>query len=437
MKALVLGFLLVFLLVLPSACGRQLAPPAAPASTAGPDPALFETYRQKALDHEKQGALPEALLAWRVAALLDPGNTMAPRVIATLERGIKKAAQVHFERAQAHYRAGRHEAAAREFLITLRLAPDHHRAAYYLRSVQRRAPGDYTVRPGDSFSRIALSAYGDANLGNLIAYYNDLDPRKPLHIGKTLQLPALERTGTPPRNDQRTLLEEAAQALTQRRYRDVIDIAARIEPGTDYHGQAVRMADDAHYRWGSELCAQSQYLAALEQFKQLGEGYEGRSEAIAMARKQLQREDTAARLAAADAFMKQKAHARAVNALEEILAREPGHAEAGVMLQSARYALGRSLLDAQREPEALKVFSALDPDYQDTAQWAALARARLTARAETLYRKGVKHFLVEELESAVACWEQTLALNPEHPKARQDIENALRLLDRWRGLKKE
>jgi predicted TPR repeat methyltransferase len=61
----------------------------------------------------------------------------------------------------------------------------------------------------------------------------------------------------------------------------------------------------------------------------------------------------------------------------------------------------------------------------------------LAARAESHYRSGVKHFLNEELEKAVAEWEKTLALNPEHRKARQDMENAQRLLDKLRGLEKK
>jgi tetratricopeptide (TPR) repeat protein len=300
--------------------------------------------------------------------------------------------------------------------------------------VHHRPSTVYTVRSGDSFTRVAYNFYGDANLGYVIAYYNDLDPRKPLLTGKTLRLPVIERTTPHPRNDQRDLLESAAQALAKRQYETVVDLFARLTPGTSYYAQAVRLADEARYRWGLQLYEQRQYLSALEQLKQVSEGFKGRTEAIARARKQLQNEDTAAKLKVAQAFMHQKAHERAINVLEEILSIEADHAEAGGMLQSARYAFSRSLLDAHRESEALQVLSTLDPDYQDAAQWAAQARGRLSARAETLYRKGVKYFLAEELELAVESWEQALELNPDHPKARQDIENALRLLDRWRGL---
>ncbi|MEJ2039813.1 MAG: tetratricopeptide repeat protein, partial [Desulfosarcinaceae bacterium] len=63
-------------------------------------------------------------------------------------------------------------------------------------------------------------------------------------------------------------------------------------------------------------------------------------------------------------------------------------------------------------------------------------RGKINARAEMLYRRGVKHFLNEELELAIKDWKETLKLNPNHPKAAQDIENAERLLQKWRGLEK-
>ncbi|MBT8339758.1 MAG: tetratricopeptide repeat protein, partial [Desulfatitalea sp.] len=94
------------------------------------------------------------------------------------------------------------------------------------------------------------------------------------------------------------------------------------------------------------------------------------------------------------------------------------------------------LLDQGNAAKAIDALKPLDENYQDTAQLMAQARAQLNARAETFYRQGVKHFLNEELEQAIDSWEKALAINPEHPKAKLDMDNALRLLDRWRGLEK-
>jgi hypothetical protein len=42
---------------------------------------------------------------------------------------------------------------------------------------------------------------------------------------------------------------------------------------------------------------------------------------------------------------------------------------------------------------------------------------------------------VDQLEKAIREWEETLALNPNHPKARKDIENAQNLLKKLQELK--
>jgi tetratricopeptide (TPR) repeat protein len=151
----------------------------------------------------------------------------------------------------------------------------------------------------------------------------------------------------------------------------------------------------------------------------------------------MQREATSEKLKSAEAFMSRRDYDNALKTVAEILAREPDHAEAQVLRDAARYGNGRRFLDKNQDTEALREFGALKPTYQDTAQLMALARGRLAARAESHYRSGVKHFLNEELEKAVAEWEKTLALNPEHRKARQDMENAQRLLDKLRGLEKK
>jgi tetratricopeptide (TPR) repeat protein len=49
-------------------------------------------------------------------------------------------------------------------------------------------------------------------------------------------------------------------------------------------------------------------------------------------------------------------------------------------------------------------------------------------QAEIHYAKGVGHFLAEELDQAIVEWEETLRLNPEHSKAKRDLEKARRLL---------
>ncbi len=52
--------------------------------------------------------------------------------------------------------------------------------------------------------------------------------------------------------------------------------------------------------------------------------------------------------------------------------------------------------------------------------------------AEAHYLQGVKYFLNQELSSAIIEWEKTLVLNPDHKKAKENIINARRLLEKYK-----
>ncbi len=55
--------------------------------------------------------------------------------------------------------------------------------------------------------------------------------------------------------------------------------------------------------------------------------------------------------------------------------------------------------------------------------------------ANSHYIKGVKYFTDEELDKAIKEWEETLDLDPNHPKAKKDIENARSLLQRLKEIR--
>lgn len=68
------------------------------------------------------------------------------------------------------------------------------------------------------------------------------------------------------------------------------------------------------------------------------------------------------------------------------------------------------------------------PDKPSPPQRQKKTETQLRDQAEVHYIKGVNYFLAEELEKAIREWEETLRLNPDHPKVRRDLEKARRLL---------
>jgi len=55
--------------------------------------------------------------------------------------------------------------------------------------------------------------------------------------------------------------------------------------------------------------------------------------------------------------------------------------------------------------------------------------------AEVYYNTGVKYYVNDKIEQAIREWNETLALNPKHPRVSKDIENAQNLLKKLQKLK--
>jgi tetratricopeptide (TPR) repeat protein len=400
-----------------------------------PIPVSKETYRQKAIAFEKQGELRQALFAWRVVAGLDPENESIAEIIQTLERGIANAANTHYQRGVEYYQEGDYDSARQAFLKVIRLSPEHQPALRYLKTrLHTTQHATYRVRRGDSFTKIASDVYKDVSKAYLIAYFNDLDPNRPLLIDTLLVLPELNPGQLLPRRDILAMLDQAQKALARNQHAEVLSITERINAQSPGDVQARRLADTAHFQLAMALMEQKDYPAALERLKQVSPAHAGRNQAIARVRREFQRQAKEEQLRLAQDRLDKRAFAQAIQISEEILALDPSNRTARGIFDAAHYALGKQHLDQGREDLAIDALRVLDKNYQDSAQLLTQAHARLNARAETLYREGVMHFLNEELELAVEAWEKSLALNPDHPKARQDIENARRLLDKWRGL---
>jgi tetratricopeptide (TPR) repeat protein len=111
---------------------------------------------------------------------------------------------------------------------------------------------------------------------------------------------------------------------------------------------------------------------------------------------------------------------------------DPLSHESNELRNASYYQLGKQLSQERKYEEALQAFQRVDPDYKDVGLQGAYNRKQL---AEVHYIEGVKFFIAEEVEKAIKEWENTLALNPDHPKAPKDIENGRNLLKKLENIK--
>lgn len=256
-----------------------------------------EVYRQRALDHERRGELLEARLAWHVVARLDPENPSVSDIIKTLNRGIANAVKKHYQDAIVSFNKGDFATAQRKLLIVQRFSPGHRGAREYLkRCLYHKEPDQYKVQRGDSYIRIATRKYNDPTKAYIIAYYNDLDPRKPLLAGKVIRLPALEAKYMVPRADINAMISRAQKALDKKAYDKTIALSADIIEEEPKNQQARRLADQAHFDKGVSMIARQDYLAAIGELKQVSPKFKGRNQAIKNARKYIQQQAVAEKL---------------------------------------------------------------------------------------------------------------------------------------------
>lgn len=117
---------------------------------------------------------------------------------------------------------------------------------------------------------------------------------------------------------------------------------------------------------------------------------------------------------------------------EKAMEYDPANRESLELMNASYYQLGIQLGQEKKYNEALKAFQRVDPGYKDVSIQLAHNRKQL---AEAHYIKGVEFFIEEEIESAIQEWEATLSLEPKHPQAKKDIENARNLLQKLEKIK--
>jgi len=83
--------------------------------------------------------------------------------------------------------------------------------------------------------------------------------------------------------------------------------------------------------------------------------------------------------------------------------------------------------------EARTCFAAILKEDAGNAEASSFLK-RMVSEAETHYRNGVKYFINEKMDQAIAEWQETLALNPEHPDAKRDMEKARDLLKKLKQI---
>ena len=154
-----------------------------------------EAVLQEGREFENKGDLVAALEQYKIAMTINPSNPVAMEGRDRLETAVRNSAEEHFKTGQKFHKEGKYGRARHEFLIALRLWPDHPEVKKMLFSRKRVQIKRYivhTIQPGQSLSHVAKIYYGDFHKFPLIAKYNDLIDATRVEVGQKIKVPEIE-----------------------------------------------------------------------------------------------------------------------------------------------------------------------------------------------------------------------------------------------------
>jgi len=365
----------------PPAAPAVSSAPATPAPSPPPPPPdprelLAAGHREEARALERNGDLRRALDEWKIALTINPDDVAARESQKALEGRIERTVAEKIEAGRAALARGVQAEARRQLLAALALDPANRTAFGLLQTEAREVEFlTYTVRQGDTLQSLAQRYYGDRSRSEVIWETNQLPPNPRLTAGMLLKIP--EIPGVP------FIHPEARRPAAAPPTAAPTPGAAKTEPPKDEPPEVNPL--------------------------------------LVEAREALERND----------------YADAISDVDKLLAGSPGNRDAIAIKKQALYQQGKAQF-AERKYDAsyraLAQLAKLQPDYEDSP---ALLRQARTRVVEQHYTQGVKLYREEKLAEAVSEWQTVLELDPQHPNARRNIDQAERLLKALEERKKK
>jgi tetratricopeptide (TPR) repeat protein len=385
-------------------------------------------YLEKASTYEKNDELQTALFYLQIAGTLNPDSTKIHENIASLKSAINHKAGQHFTAGVEFFKKRKIKDARKQFLTTLRYAPGHKDALDYLKNrLHPKEYQTYKVKDQETLKDISKKFYKDPSKEFLIAYFNNLKTCSKLVSGTILELPILGSEINRSQIHISTELARAETLLNEKRYPEVLGISEKILEYDPLNQKASDLKNSACFQIGLELSGQKNYPEAIGMFKKVSPDYQGVEKAMQQAiNKQLLK---------AEALLKQKQYEEALAVAGKVLDEDRSNTAAKNLVNTTFCHQARNLLIRKDYTNALKVLTRADPEYDCVKKTISDVYTAKNKQAEVHYLKGVKHFLNEELQSAISEWEKALTLNPEHKKAKKNIDNARSLLEKLKKVK--
>jgi len=388
------------------------------------------TFREKALKYEKNGELQLALLNWKIVLKITPGDRDAEEKVNALISLTETKAGEHFRRGLTYYEKQAFEAAIREFLTALRYNPDYNEPLDYVKNkINDRTHTAHEVKTGDTLENVARKVYGDPGKDFLIAYFNDLSSDAEPAPGTMLRLPLLKAELSTERVVE-AVAEEEIKAINIQKETEPAEKEEKLPDKKKKKEKADKKKDKADKKKkAARKAAEAAEKKKAEKAAEAAEKEETEKSAEAAEKEEAEKSaEIKNELAKARGFLQSGQYEKVLSLVGKIIEKDSANTGARELRKAAYYYMGKNLIQQEKYPESLEVLKKAGSEYKDAGELISEIRARMRKKAEIHYRRGVRHFINELLPRAIAEWEKTLSLNPDHQKAKEDIRKARDLM---------
>ena len=156
---------------------------------------LVTEYLQVGKKYEEMGDPVTALGQYKRALTVDPLNQEAIESRKRVEEELRGSAEEHYQAGTKFHKTGKYGRARHQFLIALRLWPEHAGAVKMLttrKRIQIKRYVMHTVQPGENLAGVAKIYYGDHHKFPLIAKYNNITDATRVYVGQEIKVPEIE-----------------------------------------------------------------------------------------------------------------------------------------------------------------------------------------------------------------------------------------------------
>ena len=252
-----------------------------------------EEYIQKGREYEDKGDMVAALKQYKLAMAVDSKNKEAIKSRNRVEIELRRSAEEHYKAGLKFHKKGEYDFARHQFLIALRLRPDHPEVIKMLlisrKGIRIEKYIVHTTKPGESLSKVAMIYYGDYKMFPIISIYNNIIDASRIKVGQKIKVPEIEgkeflvgkeaiktekvevaevKEEEKKPVDQVAIYRDLGVALfEEKKYREAIVVFNKVLNVQPEDSLALEYSCKANFQEGIYLFEKKDYLAAKDQFE--------------------------------------------------------------------------------------------------------------------------------------------------------------------------